>query len=815
MTVLALTELDPADLESIGGKAAGLAMLIAAGERVPAGFCLTTEAYDAGRIPREEVAAAYAALGDEVPVAVRSSATAEDLPGASFAGQQDTLLDVVGLEDLLAAIETCWASIDSERALAYRAAHGIDGSRMAVVVQTMIAPQAAGVLFTANPLTGTRGEMVVDAVTGSGAAVVDGSVDADHYVLGETIPSRAEGCLDTAQLAELRSVGLRIQEHFGSPQDIEWAYDTAGTLWLLQSRSITSLFPAPESQDGELRVYMEAGHMQGMLRPMTPMGASVMLRITRQWLDLFGARTLDVTALLRFVGGRMYLDLTPFARSPRVRRDLLEMMATYGPRVVPAIEKAVRDPRLTSQRLRIPLGAVARMVAHNVPPIARGAVAALRRPDAERREVLASAGAVREACEAPTAASTVAEHLDDAERVHLEVLAGPMIRALNPLWVAMGCQGLAVGLLRGIATESEVSEVVRGAPHNVTTEMDLELWRIADGAAEHRELLTETPVPQLVQMLREGTLPDIGLERFLADYGHRGAAEIDVGVPRWGEDPAPVFDALANYLRLTDPSQAPEARFRRAAEEGEAAITELVERVRARRAPLAPLVGVLLRRTRQLIGLREFPKFLWLFALGQARRRLLAAGALLVAQGQLEDAEDIMFLEVDEVRAAADEGTDLRELVAQRRATHDREMRRRHVPVVLLSDGTDVEATLPALEDSGGLRGVGAAPGRATGRARVITDPRGARIDPGEILVAPTTDPGWTPLFLTAAGLVTETGAAMAHGPTVAREYGIPAVICVKGATTQIRTGQLISIDGASGMVVIEGEGEDLAGIKD
>ncbi|MGO1225528.1 MAG: PEP/pyruvate-binding domain-containing protein [Brachybacterium sp.] len=804
MTVIPLTELDPADLERIGGKAAGLAVLIAAGERVPAGFCLTTDAFGAGRIPREEVEAAYAALGEDVPVAVRSSATAEDLPGASFAGQQDTLLDVTGLEDLLAAIETCWASLDSERALAYRAAHGIDGSRMAVVVQTMIAPRAAGVLFTANPLTGTRGEMVVDAAAGSGTAVVDGTVDADHYVLGEVIGPHAEGCLDRAQLTELRSVGRRIQEHVGAPQDIEWAYDADGVLWLLQSRGITSLFPLPESEDGQLRVYMEAGHMQGMQRPTTPMGASVMLRITRQWLDLFGATALEVPALLRFIGGRMFLDLTPFVRSPGIRRQLPEMMATYGPRVVPVIEQIVQDPRLTAQRLRIPLGAVARTVIRSAPPIARGVVAVLRRPEAERREILASAGAVREACEAPTDASTVAEHLDVAERVHLQVLDGPVLRSLNPLWVAMGCQSLATGLLHGLATESEVSEVVRGAPHNVTTEMDLELWRIAAEAAEHRELLTGTPVAQLVHMLREGTLPDIGLERFLAEYGHRGAAEIDVGVPRWGEDPAPVFDALANYLRLTDPVQAPDVRFRRAAEEGEAAITQLVQRVRDRRRPLAPLVGLLLRRTRQLIGLREFPKFLWLFALGQVRRHLLAAGALLAAQGQLEDAEDIMFLELDEARAAARDGTDQRELVAQRRATHERELRRRHVPVVLLSDGTDVEATLPVLEHADGLRGAGAAPGRATGRARVITDPRGARIEPGEILVAPTTDPGWTPLFLTAAGLVTETGAAMAHGPTVAREYGIPAVICVKGATTQIRTGQLITIDGASGRVSIE-----------
>jgi len=801
MTVIPLTELDPADLDRIGGKAAGLGRLIAAGERVPAGFCLTTEAYEAGRIPRDEVAAAYAALGDDVPVAVRSSATAEDLPEASFAGQQDTILDVTGLDDLLAAIETCWASLETERAIAYRTAHDVDASSMAVVIQTMVAPTVAGVLFTANPLTGTRGEMVVDAAEGPGAAVVDGTVDADHYVLGTTSPTQERGCLDRARLVELREAGSRIQEHAGSPQDVEWAYDADGTLWLLQSRAVTSLFPLLEAEDGELRVLMEVGHMQGMQRPMTPMGASAMLGIAGQWLDNFGLGSLEVTSLIRFVGGRMFLDLTPFARSPGLRRRLPEMMAVYGHRVVAAMEKAVQDPRLTPQRLRIRPGHLARMALRTVPPIARGMLDALRRPDVERREILASVGTARALCAGPTAGATVDELLDVAERIHEEVLSGPMFRALNPLWAAMGCQGLAGALLRGLATESEISGVVRGAPHNVTTEMDLQLWRIAADAEEHRELLTETPVPRLVEMFREGTLPDIGLERFLVEYGHRGAAEIDVGVPRWGEDPAPVFDVLANYLRLTDPEQAPDVRFRRAAQEGEATIEQLVQRAREQRAPVAPLASFLLRRARALIGLREMPKFLWLLALERVRHQLLAAGTLLVEKGVLGTAEDIMYLRLDEARTAARDGIDQRELVARRRATHEREIRRRHVPVVLLSDGTDVEATLPVPEHEDGLRGIGAAPGRTTGRARVITDPRGARIDPGEILVAPTTDPGWTPLFLTAAGLVTETGAAMAHGPTVAREYGIPAVICVKGATTRIRTGDMISIDGAGGTV--------------
>ncbi|MFC7456218.1 PEP/pyruvate-binding domain-containing protein [Brachybacterium sp. GCM10030267] len=806
MTVIPLADLDPGDTERIGGKAAGLAMLIAAGQRVPDGFCLTTQAYQAGTVPREEVAAAYAELGGEVPVAVRSSATAEDLPWASFAGQQDTILGVRGLDDLVAAIETCWESLETARARAYREANDVAEAQMAVVVQTMVEPRAAGVLFTANPITGARGEMVIDAAPGRGSGVVDGSIEADHYVLGEQIPLHPGGCLDRAQLTELQSVGRRIQEHAGSPQDIEWALDDGGTLWLLQSRAVTSLFPVPETAGGELRVYMETGHMQGMLQPMTPMGASVMLQVSRQWFEMFGAKGADVSSLLTIIGGRLFVDLTGFVRAPGIRRQLPESMALYGPRVVAAVEKVLEDPRFTPRRLRIPVGTLARVVARTGPPMLRGIISALRRPEAERRRVLASAPAVRASCRAPSDVTTAQEHLAVAEEVHFDVLSGPMLDALNPLWAAMGCQGLATVLLHGLATESEVSAVVRGAPHNVTTEMDLRLWQIAAEATEHRQLLTETPVAQLVSRYREGSLPDIGLEGFLAAYGHRSAAEIDVGVPRWAENPAPVFDALTNYLRQSDPHQAPDVRFRRAATEGEAAIEELVARARRRRAPLAPLIAFLLRRTRALIGLRELPKFLWLYALDRVRQELLAAGEILAGQGLLTEAGDIMFLDREEVRAAAETGTDQRELAAARRATHRRELRRRHVPVVLLSDGTDVEATLPVPENAEGLTGIGAAAGTATGRARVIRDPHGARVEPGEILVAPTTDPGWTPLFLTAAGLVTETGATMAHGPTVAREYGIPAVICVKDATSAIRTGQLITIDGASGLVRVEDE---------
>ncbi|WP_316042197.1 PEP/pyruvate-binding domain-containing protein [Nocardiopsis sp. CNR-923] len=351
MNVIGLDRIDAGMFESVGGKAAGLGEMIASGERVPPGFCLTVEAHASGTVPADDLAAAYERLGGG-PVAVRSSATAEDLPDASFAGQQDTVLDVRGADALVEAVRRCWASLDSERAVAYREAAGVDraDTRMAVVVQRMVDATVAGVLFTADPLTGGRSRMVVDAARGPGTAVVDGSVTPDHHVLvdGEPAAVIEGGCLTAARLEELRAAGRRLGEHFGSPQDVEWAYDADGVLWLLQSRPITTLFPLPpDAGKPGPRVYLEAGHMQGMLRPFTPMGMDCMTRVWARWCSFHGIDTdpRAGTSALTPIGGRLYLDLTDVMRSAPVRGLLPRAMEIYGPRVRRSIEYLLEDPR--------------------------------------------------------------------------------------------------------------------------------------------------------------------------------------------------------------------------------------------------------------------------------------------------------------------------------------------------------------------------------------------------------------------------------------------------------------------------------------
>ncbi|MET7963264.1 PEP/pyruvate-binding domain-containing protein [Micromonospora zamorensis] len=798
MHVIALSEATTERLDLVGGKAAGLGELIRRGERVPEGFCVTTEAHRLGVIPTVEVVAAYERLGAGL-VAVRSSATAEDLPDASFAGQQDTVLNVTGTAELIAAIETCWDSLHSDRVTAYRDARQIDHQavRMAVVVQRMITPTVAGVLFTANPLTGRRDEMAVDAAAGLGTTVVDGAATVDHYIL-DGVRRDDTGCLTSAHLAELRATGERLQAHFGSPQDVEWAIDADDVLWLLQSRPITSLFPLPPRTGEPLpRVYLEFGHVQGMLQPVTPMGMSTLRTQIAAMLAALGVRV-DIVD----IGGRLYGDLTDLARDRSSRKRLVKLLAVdFGPRAQAVMQHVLADPRFapTSGGARRG-GAAGAASLRTAGRAVVGILRALARPEAARIHMFEAIEQMRVRSAAPADLRTAADRLrfvqahsdDSADTIMWPIVAGMLAAALP------------TALLKGVAGPDEIHTVLGGMPHNVTIEMDLALWRLAQGAGDHRQLLLDTPPAELAARHLRGTLPDIGMTAFLDVYGHRGVAEVDLGVPRWAEDPTPVFAAVANYLRVTDPRQGPDQRFQRAAAAAEAALEELVRRAHRRRPVRGRIAGFLLRRARSLAGLREAGKFAGLYPLRETRRQLLLIGADLHGSGLLDQPDDIMFLNLDEVHSAVHQGVDLRGTVTARRAVHRRELRRPTVPVALLSDGTEVETVLPArLAGDGTLAGVGASAGRVTGPARVVQDPGTAHIEPGDVLVAATTDPGWTPLFLTAAALVTETGAIMAHGPTVAREYGIPAVICVPDATRAITTGQLVTVDGGAGTITL------------
>jgi pyruvate,water dikinase len=787
--------------------------------------------------------AAYTAMGeaagagDALAVAVRSSATAEDLPFASFAGQQDSFLDVVGEDAVIHAVRRCWASLWTDRAVAYRSANGISHREvgLAVVVQEMVVAEVAGVMFTANPVTGTRNQTVIDASRGPGQAVVAGAVNPDHFVLdtatGEILdPERERGgsgrvgavrqpVLTSAQLRGLVSLGDAAQRLFGAPQDLEWVIDSQGEIWLTQSRQITTLYPLPDPSsaapfgiesepDAEVRVYLCGTLLQGLTRPITPMGLSVLAAMRNR------------RGLRQYVspGLRMYVDLTPLLRSKRGRRVLLRMLPLADGRSASLLPALFADPRFSILPRRAgktdgdaPAGRRGRgteasdslrLMAGLIGGILRAAVW----PEAAVRKA-AHYGKRLESELALAEPASVFSRLDHARKV-LERAADDLIKFTLPGPAAGYIMlALARALLRGIAPPRELEAVLRGLPHNVTTEMDLELWHLAvaigGDPASRRAFLDNSPV-ELAAQYSAGTLPagaQAGVRRFLEKYGHRAVAEIDLGMPRWSEKPDHILGMISNYLRVEDPEQAPDRQFARAAEHAEEKIRSLVDRAAARSRFRARLVELCLKRVRQLSGMRELPKFNIVLVLAEMHRQLLKIGTELAAAGTIAAADDVFFLDLDELRVGL-RGGDLKGMVAERRRIYDAELRRRRIPRVLLSDGTDVEAAVASAEGvPGALVGTPASAGTVTGRVRVILDPVGAHLEPGEILVAPSTDPGWTPLFMTAGALVMEMGGVISHGAVVAREYGIPAVVGLPDATTRLRTGQTVTVDGAAGTV--------------
>lgn len=396
------------------------------------------------------------------------------------------------------------------------------------------------------------------------------------------------------------------------------------------------------------------------------------------------------------------------------------------------------------------------------------------------------------------------------ERIVIDGAAPLLLRSGPPAGAGFALFGLARKLLGARATGEELQMVLRGLPHNRTTEMDLDLWQLARRIREDETAVQpflESSAWELAAGYQAGSLPAVaqeGLAAFLRDYGHRAVAEIDVGLPRWSEDPTHILGVLANYLRIDKPDLEPDAQFARAERRAEATVVELPRRMGASLS--ASVVGFCLRRTRELVGLRETPKYNLVVLLAELRSLLRAVGQDLAKAGRLDAAEDVFFLYLPDARAAL-EGADFRPIVRDRRVAYDRELRRRRVPRVLMSDGTEPETQIRSgTSGHDGLVGVPASAGVVTAAARVVFDPVGARLEPGEILVAPSTDPGWTPLFLAAAGLVMEMGGVNSHGAVVAREYGIPAVVGLPGATESIESGRTITVDGSAGTVTLAPE---------
>ena len=806
--VVGLDEVDQTSVAMVGGKGARLGELSGiAGVQVPDGFCVTTEAFrrfmadvppggsiDETEMPADIAAAVIDALervGVDGSYAVRSSATTEDSAAASFAGQLDSYLNVVGPAAVLDHVKRCWASLFTERAMVYRQRTGVDHRhvRMAVVVQRMVPAQAAGVLFTADPVSGHRRVAAIEAVFGLGEALVSGRAEPDRYTVrdGEVVARIAaeHPTLNDAQALRLSELGRRIEAHFGCPQDIEWCLlDDA--FHIVQARPITTLFPIPEQQDGQNHVYLSVGHQQMMTDPMKPLGLSV-------W-------QLTTPRPMAEAGGRLFVDVAKLLQSPRSRANFLDGFGRSDPLIADALRTVLdrgfidtvpdvdqEPPPSTAQAaIEMDPAVVVELIEEN-----QAAVAALR------RDIHTKSGP--ELLDFIRADIANLQQTLFAPRSHQVIVAG-----------MDAAQWLNDHLQEWLGEKNAADVLTQSVPHNVTSEMGLALLDVADAIRPHPEV-----VAFLRRVAAEGSddLADLttvaggvdahqAFEAFLDKYGMRCVGEIDITRPRWRERPATLVPTILANVDNFEPGAAAR-RFEEGLRQADSKERELLARLRAlpdgeRKAAETERM---IRRVRNFAGYREYPKY------GMVSRYFIYKQALLREAGRLVEGQvlhapdDVFYLRFDELYEVMRTNSADHELVQHRRAAfHTYEALR--PPRVLTSDGEAVAGSYRRADlPPDALVGLAVSAGTVEGRARVVVDIEQAQLEPGDILVTAYTDPSWTPLFVGIAGLVTEVGGLMTHGAVIAREYGLPAVVGVENATTLIRDGQRIRLHGTEGYV--------------
>ena len=804
--VVSLGDLDQDDLATAGGKAANLGQLVRAGFPVPDGFVVTTDAYATVIQPldlnipertaggegasvrtdieqvlmpadlRTEIASAYAALGAG-PVAVRSSATAEDLPGATFAGQQDTYLNVVGQAALIDAVGRCWGSLWTERAIAYRSRIKIDSADVgiAVVVQRMINAEVAGVMFTADPVSGDRETIVVDASSGLGEAVVSGLVTPDHYELDDTglirdyrpgrrevivssvpgggvghqpgEPADIEQLPDTV-LADLARLGIEVAKHFGRPQDIEWAY-AEGQLWLLQARPMTALPPPPVKLNAAQRRlgsvlldYIPVRPYPIDMSTWVPYGpAGLMAGVTGR----FGFRD----AFEGFLPEDAYgvVDrFVPVAPRPTVGALLAPWrIATLARR---------HDPRHWRDDLRFVdfLDRVHTLAAQDFPTMPWPRLKTMPR---RALDLIKPIGDLR---------------IDYLPRTGL---------ALARLFIA----------LRLLRRSTLFTDLIVSPTR--TTDANRALEALA--ARARKDPLLLDAVSELDPQALEA-FPEFNQEfkAYLAEYGHRETVTpVLVTPPTQGEAPETVL-ALIKVLAAEPP---------RPPEDPDRAMSELLKHPLLRGPRRRARVQRWVRAARAGITFREDSHFYFLMPLPILRKSLLEMGRRLRDVDVLDVPEAVFHLRLNELEAVNDPANLTEsEKDRLRAAVRTRSARREELSGVRLIDPA---AVFPRRDVGDALiTGAPASSGSATGPVTVIREPAEfSRLAAGDVLVCPYTNPAWTTLFQRAAAVVVDSGGPASHAAIVAREYGIPAVMGTGTGTKILSDGQLVTVDGNSGRV--------------
>jgi phosphoenolpyruvate synthase/pyruvate phosphate dikinase len=866
--VLGLRDIDKTKRMVVGGKGANLGELARIeGIRVPDGFCLSTEAFqriigetpslsdlldrfallkleDRERIAelsaemrriieglavpqdiQEEVARSLSRLGEKHAYAVRSSATAEDLPTASFAGQQETYLNVIGKEAVLRHISKCWASLFTERAVTYRLQNGFDqrNVRLAVIVQRMVFPQAAGMVFTADPVTANRKVVSIDAGFGLGEALVSGLVNADVYKVrngaisekkispkklaisalkdggteAQEIEPEQQGrqVLTDEQILQLERIGRKIEGHFACPQDIEWCL-VDGTFYIVQSRPITTLYPIPEANDQENHVYVSVGHQQMMTDPVKPLGISF-------W-QLTAARPMFPA------GGRLYVDVTRELASPARRAVLVDVLGKSDPLIRSAfmtiLERGDFIKSLPDERQEQTGG----KGKASPPPVDfqtlidyDPAVVS----DLIRRSQT-SIEALKQTIQTKSGADLFDFILEDIQQLK-KSLSDP--QSFGVIMTAMNASSwINEKMMEWLGEKNVADTLTQSVPNNITSEMGLALLDVADVIRPYPEVIEylqqakdDHILDELVK-LQGGQEVREALSAFLNTYGMRCVGEMDITRTRWSEKPTMLVPLILRNIKNVEP-YASKRKFEQGRQEALKKAQELLERLK--RLPDGEQKA---RETKRMIdlmrngsGYREYPKYAIVSRYFLYKQALLKEAEQLVQADVLREKEDIFYLTFEELREAVrTQRLDYRGIEERKDAYAF--YQKLTPPRVLTSDGEIIAGKYQREElPAEALAGLPVSAGVIEGRARILFNIEEADLEEGDILVTAFTDPSWTPVFVLIKGLVAEVGGLMTHGAVIAREYGLPAVVGVEHATRLIKDGQRIRVNGTEGYVEI------------
>ncbi|MGG0288098.1 phosphoenolpyruvate synthase [Peribacillus butanolivorans] len=866
--VLEFREIDKTQLLLAGGKGSNLGELSKIhGIQVPEGFCVTTEAYQKaleqneafyalldqltllkvedrdqiGEISRKirkiimeveipsdvvkAVAHYLSQFGDEHAYAVRSSATAEDLPHASFAGQQDTYLNIIGKEAILQHISKCWASLFTDRAVIYRIQNGFDHSQvyLSVIIQRMIFPQASGILFTADPITSNRKLLSIDASFGLGEVLVSGLVSADCYKVQEeeivdkmiatkklAIYGLKEGGTETQQIdpdqqktqtlteqqiLQLARTGRQIEAYFGCPQDIEWCL-ADDTFYIVQSRPITTLYPIPEANDQENHVYVSVGHQQMMTDPIKPLGMSIFQ------LTSFGPRFK--------AGGRLFVDVTHRLASPDSRKMLLDAMGQHDPLMKDALMTIIergdlikslpndKQEQSSGKSNKSVSSADSRAQIENDVTIVSDLIKSSQTSIEELKQNIQT-----------KLGSDLFDFILEDIQILKKILFDPQSSAV--FMAAIDASSwINENMNEWLGEKNAADTLSQSVPNNITSEMGLALLDVADVIRPYPEVIDYLQHVKDDNFLDElvkfggGQETQDAIYDYLSKYGMRCTGEIDITKTRWSEKPTTLVPVILSNIKNFEPN-ASNRKFEQGRQEALKKEQELLDRLK--QLPdgeqKAKETKRMIDLIRNFIGYREYPKYGMVNRYFIYKQALLKEAEQLVQAGVIHEKEDIYYLTFEELHEVVRTNKLDYQIISKRKDEY-KLYEKLTPPRVITSDGEIIVGKYKRENLAAeAIVGLPVSSGVIEGRARVILKMEDADLEDGDILVTTFTDPSWTPLFVSIKGLVTEVGGLMTHGAVIAREYGLPAVVGVENATKLIKDGQRIRVNGTEGYIEI------------